>query len=134
MNIHAIFSTIDITLEFVKYCGHCYKAIHYTVMHYTVMQDLEFGTGNTQSMEISGCFRYLIYSTFGLSTTVHDNTHSGLSILLEEDFEYGKCGGIVDMDNYQINNKFFCKLRAWNTENWRNISQFLFFQCRCSLG
>jgi hypothetical protein len=72
------------------------------------MQDLDFGTGTTQSMEISRCFRYLIYSTFGLSATICDNIHSGLSILLEEDFEYGKCGGIVDMDGYQINNKF-CK-------------------------
>ena len=74
-----------------------------------MMQDLDFGTGTTQSMEISRCFRYLIYSTFGLSATICDNIHSGLSILLEEDFEYGKCGGIVDMDGYQINNKFFCK-------------------------
>jgi hypothetical protein len=42
--------------------------------------------------------------------------------------------GIIDMGDHQINKKFFCKDLAWRAENWRNISQFIFFSILAFVG
>jgi hypothetical protein len=56
-----------------------------------VIRELEFGTGISRKVcKLADVSVYLIYPTALIFD--NDNVNSWLSILLDEDFEYGKCG------------------------------------------